>query len=247
MKTIPFPRVQAVSDALLLVNAAHPLPPSAAPDLVCADPRWPEVKLERRAAGLLQACIQAADGQDSIVPVSGWRSREEQQSIWDDTMAKEGEAFTRQYVALPGCSEHQTGLAIDLGQAAKEIDFIRPDFPYDGVCGAFRRLAAAYGFILRYPAGKESVTGIAHEPWHFRYVGIPHARLMEQNNLVLEEYPAFLGSECARRPLHLRAGSYDFEIWYCPEDGPLPPPPEGARYRQVSRDNCGGTIITTWR
>lgn len=107
-------------------------------------------------------------------------------------MAESGEAFTRQYVALPGCSEHQTGLAIDLGRASEHIDFIRPDFPTDGVCGAFRRLAARYGFIERYPRGREAVTGIAHEPWHFRYVGAPHALLLTENGLCLEEYPDFL-------------------------------------------------------
>ena len=99
--------------------------------------------------------------------------QQEQQRIWDDSMAEHGETFTRQYVALPGCSEHQTGLAIDLGKAAGYIDFIRPAFPYDGVCGRFRRLAARYGFIERYQRGKEEVTGISAEPWHFRYVGRP--------------------------------------------------------------------------
>ena len=127
-------------------------------------------------------------------------------------MAEHGETFTRQYVALPGCSEHQTGLAIDLGKAAGYIDFIRPAFPYDGVCGRFRRLAARYGFIERYQRGKEEVTGISAEPWHFRYVGAPHAQLMETNGLCLEEYRDFLrqhgpGVLCARRRSRHRGGS----------------------------------------
>ena len=87
---------------------------------------------DERAARLLAACIQAAGGAREIVPVSGWRSQAEQQAIWEDTLQRRGEAFTRQYVAVPGCSEHQTGLAIDLGRAAREIDFIRPDFPATG-------------------------------------------------------------------------------------------------------------------
>ena len=234
--------------SLLLVNAAHPIPASTAHlDLVCVDARWPEVQLERRAAGLLNACIQAVGGQDLIVPVSGWRSQREQQAIWDDTLAKEGEDFTRKYVALPGCSEHQTGLAIDLGAAAKEIDFIRPEFPYDGVCGAFRQRAADYGFVLRYPAGKEAVTGIAHEPWHFRYVGVPHARLMTDLGLTLEEYVALLRRDYAQRPLTFQSGSRTFQIQYhsgaaCREDVP-----EAGGYRQVSADNCGGFVVTLWR
>ena len=233
--------------SLLLVNAAHPMPPAAAPDLVCVDPRWPEVQLERRAAGLLNACIRAVGGENAIVPVSGWRSREEQQAIWDDTLAKEGEEFTRQYVALPGCSEHQTGLAIDLGLAVGDIDFICPNFPYDGVCGAFRAKAADYGFILRYPAGKEPVTGISHEPWHFRYVGVPHARLMVRLGLTLEEYVDLLRRDFVRRDLTFRAGRRDFRIrYYAGADrGPLPEEP--GRYRQVSEDNCGGLVVTAWR
>ena len=101
-------------DPLLLVNAAHPLSQGPLPDLVPVDDAHPDILLERRAAGLLRACIQAVGGRGRIVPVSGWRSQAEQQAIWDDTLRTEGEAFTRQYVALPGCSEHQTGLAIDL-------------------------------------------------------------------------------------------------------------------------------------
>ena len=233
--------------ALLLVNAAHSLATSASPDLVCVDPRWPGVQLERRAAGLLNACIRAVGGEHVIVPVSGWRSQEEQQAIWDDTLVKEGEAFTRQYVALPGCSEHQTGLAIDLGLASEEIDFIRPNFPYSGVCGAFRKQAADYGFILRYPAGKEAVTGIAYEPWHFRYVGVPHARFMAEQGIVLEEYMEILRRDFSQRPLTVCAASHMFHIWYCNEAVREDLLSEPGSYCQVSEDNCGGFVVTTWR
>ena len=235
-----------LADSLLLVNAAHPIADGKEPQLVCVDPRRPEIRLERWAAGLLNACIRAVGGQDEIVPVSGWRSREEQQAIWADTLADRGERFTRQYVAPPGCSEHQTGLAIDLGQASEKIDFIRPAFPYDGVCGAFRQRAADYGFILRYPAGKEAVTGIAHEPWHFRYVGVPHARIMTDLGLTLEEYVLLLRRNYARRPLVFRAGTRVFQIRCCPEGDALPPLEPGS-CRQVSADNCGGFVITDWR
>ncbi len=112
--------------------------------------------------------------------------------------AREGDAFTRQYVALPGCSEHQTGLAIDLGEDVPDLDFIRPSFPDSGACGAFRRAAARYGFLQRYCREKEALTGIAEEPWHFRYVGAPHAQLMEEHGLCLEEYVPFLGSRSPR-------------------------------------------------
>ena len=105
-------------------------------------------------------------------------------------------------MALPGCSEHQTGLAIDLGKAAGYIDFIRPAFPYDGVCGRFRRLAARYGFIERYQRGKEEVTGISAEPWHFRYVGAPHAQLMES----CPAYQEIARSQLSNKELDLKGG-----------------------------------------
>ena len=103
--------------------------------------------------------------------------------------------FRSTYVALPGHSEHESGLAVDLGLKKDVIDFIRPDFPYDGICGVFRELAPDYGFIERYPRGKEAVTGIGHEPWHFRYIGTPHARILTESGLVLEEYAAQFSAE----------------------------------------------------
>ena len=178
----------AVSDNyLVLVNSDHAMPRTFTPVLVpvCGQK---SILMEVTAARALEALIRKIDGWDSIVPVSGWRSRKEQQQIWDDSMAENGLLFTQTYVAYPDHSEHQTGLAIDLGLKQDHIDFIRPDFPYSGICQIFRDLAADYGFIERYPAGKESVTGIGHEPWHFRYVGLPHAEIIKEQGLTLEEY-----------------------------------------------------------
>ncbi len=234
-------------DPLLLINAAHPMPEEEKPALVPVAEGRPQVWLERRAARLLQACIQAVGGAGRIVPVSGWRSRAEQRAIWEDTLAKEGEAFTRKYVARPGCSEHQTGLAIDLALAAPHIDFIRPHFPDTGVCGAFRKQAGRYGFVLRYPAGKEHITGIAHEPWHFRYVGTPHGVILSALDLTLEEYLELLEQyEDAGRPFRFRLGEYRFGICRLPENCPAEELPQGAGGRQLSRDNRGGLIVTTW-
>ncbi len=174
---------------LQLVNASHPalcIPDRKA--LMPAHPDKPDILLETSAARALQALLDRLDAFDKIVPVSGFRTMEEQRNIWKCSMRDHGYLYTRNYVALPGCSEHETGLAIDLAAAADAIDFICPDFPDTGIYGEFRRLAASYGFILRYPAGKEDLTGIASEPWHFRYVGAPYAREITQKQLVLEEY-----------------------------------------------------------
>lgn len=243
MRPLRLRREQTCQGPLVLIDRAHPLQEGAPPELVPVDRLHPQVLLERRAARLLAACIRSVGGGRTIVPVSGWRSRAEQQAIWDDTRAREGDAFTRQYVALPGCSEHQTGLAIDLGRASEHIDFIRPDFPTDGVCGAFRRLAARYGFIERYPRGREAVTGIAHEPWHFRYVGAPHALLLTENGLCLEEYPDFL--RAGPRTVTLDRGRR-VTVSYVPCSGAETAidVPDGCF--QVSGDNAGGFIVTVW-
>ena len=225
---------------LALVNRQHPLQGGFTIPLAPPDEAFPEILMEQQAAKMLAACIRAVGGAGRIVPVSGWRSHAEQRRLWADTLAREGESFTRSYVACPGCSEHETGLAIDLAEAAGEIDFIRPAFPDDGVCGAFRRAAARYGFIERYRADKAALTGIAAEPWHFRYVGAPHALLMEQRGLCLEEYIALLAAQplCCTLPNGRAVTVRRFA-----EDAPLPP---AAGPRQVSADNAGGVIVTDW-
>ena len=129
--------------------------------------------LEQCAATALNQLMAELDGWRYITAVSGWRSQEEQREIYLQSLLENGEEFTNQFVARPGHSEHQTGLAIDLGLKQPDIDFLRPYFPYKGICQTFRELSTDYGFIERYPAGQEAITGIAHEPWHFRYVGVP--------------------------------------------------------------------------
>ena len=243
MKRLTLHWSQSFRGPLILVNRDHPLQEAETPELIPLDAAYPDIRMERRAGKLLSACIQAAGGRGTIVPVSGWRSFGEQQSIWDDTLAKEGEAFTRQYVAFPGCSEHQTGLAMDLAKAAPSIDFIRPDFPDEGPCGTFRHLAAQYGFIQRYRREKEAVTHIAEEPWHFRYVGVPHARLLTENALCLEEYRAFL--QQGERTVRLPGGRRVTVGWLPCRSAAVRWTPPAACW-QVSGDNDGGFITTVW-
>lgn len=178
----------SMNEYLILVNAEHPLKSTELTDLVSVCAEYPDILIRREAQSALSALLLAIGSGDQIVPVSGYRSRAEQVEIYESSLKENGLEFTRKYVALPGCSEHETGLAIDLALNEGEIDFICPDFPYDGICGDFRKAAADFGFIERYPKGKESVTGIGHEPWHFRYVGCPHARTITELALTLEEY-----------------------------------------------------------
>ena len=231
---------------LILVNAQLPFAGPEEQDRVRLDAN---VMLARRAAEPLRRLVRALGGWSVLVPVSGWRSQREQQEIYESSLRQNGRAFTEQFVALPGHSEHQTGLAIDLGQAGPDLDFICPAFPYSGICQKFRRRAADYGFVERYRAGKESVTGIAHEPWHFRYVGRPHAAIMMQRNLVLEEYHSFLKNfPLGSTPLCWKEGKGVWKIVFVPLQGAQTCIPWGGTGSwAVSGNNEDGFILTLWK
>ena len=192
--------------------------------------------LSQRAASALKALLKATDSEEDIIVVSGFRSYQEQRDLWESSLSENGREFTEQYVARPLHSEHQTGLAVDVGLNVEEIDFIRPYFPDEGKCRAFRLNAAKFGFILRYPAEKEYITHISHEPWHFRYVGVPHAEIMEQNGFTLEEYTVFLKAY-SNTPLILG----DFAVSYLKgERFPLEIP-DGF---SVSGNNADGFVLS---
>lgn len=271
MRTIALGEKEIYRGSLILVNSHYPCrdndrlclvpidvtaegkassPPSS---LLRKTPSAPEVGeeilMERHACALLTSLMEEIHGWREIAPVSGWRSARQQQEIWDQSLADSGREFTESYVAFPGYSEHQTGLAIDLGYRRSQIDFICPEFPNEGICQRFREHAARFGFVERYPAGKEQVTGISHEPWHFRYVGVPHARIMAKRGLVLEEYLDFLRQFPHGHTPYVSQESGGAEVSYlnaCPEDETILEMEEELPYT-ISGDNMGGFIITVWR
>ena len=236
---------------LLLVAPGHPLPPfPVLPEMTPALPDRPDILLQPHAAQSLQRLIATLDGWKQVTAVSGFRTQEEQEEIWRDTQAKEGLAFTQKYVALPGHSEHQTGLAIDLAAQSARIDFICPDFPHTGIFQKFRQLAPQFGFIERYLSGKESLTGIAAEPWHFRFVGVPHSIVIAQKHWVLEEYLSFLKNATAPgHPFSYRFNGIHFELFYVPMEKPIETTveiPDSMSY-SLSGTNAGGIVLTLWR
>lgn len=249
MNTITLNKEKIHSGNLLLVNAHYPLKATETRDLIPTDTQMPDVLLKREAANVLRLIFKEILAGNDIVPVSGYRSEEEQTAIYDGSLKSNGEEFTRKFVALPNHSEHQTGLAIDLALNKECIDFICPDFPYDGICERFRNTASHYGFIERYPSEKEQITGIAHEPWHFRYVGYPHSEIMTENGLTLEEYIDFVKQYSSEEsPLRIRKTEKNIEILY--QKGQAEATtialPDDAVY-QVSGNNTDGFIITLWR
>ena len=118
---------------------------------------------------------------------SSYRAYEYQERVFNATALEKGLDHAARYVAPPGGSEHQTGLAIDVifRRNGEMIEEQKEDDPE--IMWLFDN-SHKYGFILRYPKGKESITGFNFEPWHFRYVGRVLAQELYQNGLTLEEY-----------------------------------------------------------
>ncbi|MEG2193128.1 MAG: D-alanyl-D-alanine carboxypeptidase family protein [Oscillospiraceae bacterium] len=250
MSTLTFTNEDIYKGDLILVNAEHPLVRYSPRQLDAVNVNFPHISLEKCTVDFLSACLSYISCGDEIVPVSGYRTRQEQEDIYSTSLVENGEDFTQKYVALPNHSEHQTGLAIDLGQKSESIDFIRPNFPYFGICQSFRQTAPKYGFIQRYQLGKEAVTGISAEPWHFRFVGYPHSAIIAKQNYCLEEYIQKIKEHTyAKNHLHFKDEKDEFEIFYLPISSQEPVSlcvPANCTC-QVSGNNYDGVIITLQR
>lgn len=179
----------------VLVNKQFSLPSSYEPtDLVYPDiPFTFKEKVEKRkmrsvAAEAIEKMFEGAkkDG-INLAGVSAYRSYATQKSLFQRYVQQDGEEKAKTYSAVPGTSEHETGLAIDVSGS-------------DGKCAAsdcfggtkeavwLEKHAPEYGFIIRYPKGKEKITGYQYEPWHIRYVGAEAAKDMAAKKQTMEEY-----------------------------------------------------------
>ncbi|TDT57251.1 M15 family metallopeptidase [Fonticella tunisiensis] len=185
--------VTNLQSTMVLVNKRSYLPANWEPsDLVKVNVLYKgkrgNNRMRREAAEALNSLFAAAQ-KDGIIlaAVSGFRSYEYQKSLFARHAAQLGETEARKISAYPGQSEHQTGLAMDvscasLGYTLKESFGNTPEGKW------LRSHAAEYGFIIRYPKGKESITGYSYEPWHIRYVGREAAEEIMSKNITLEEY-----------------------------------------------------------
>ena len=186
--TSDLPKVSVDDWELILVNRSH-LQEESHPKLTQID----DIQVDSRIAENTRQFLAAAR---TIAPeetlISGYRSRAEQTELYEEALAlaeeeglsrQEAEQEVQKRIQLPGASEHQTGLAIDMSE---------PEGQEDGVANKIAEIAPKYGFILRYPEGKSDITGVNFENWHYRYVGVESAQYMQKHQLVLEEYLALL-------------------------------------------------------
>ena len=168
---------------LTLVNRWNPLPENY--DLELAEVEGGEL-VDQRIYDPLMEMLEAAEAEGlGPIVVSGYRTRAVQQRFMDEKIAefrqegysrKDAEELAKQWVAIPGTSEHELGLAVDINGDTYDI------YPW------LQENSYKYGFIFRCPADKKDITGIAEEVWHYRYVGLKAAKEIYESGLCLEEY-----------------------------------------------------------
>ncbi|CEG32509.1 VanY-A/VanY-F/VanY-M family D-Ala-D-Ala carboxypeptidase [Peribacillus simplex] len=190
-----------------------------------------EIKLSEEIAEKFSEMIAAAeeDGVSNFLINSGYRDFDEQNKLYKEMGAD--------YALPAGHSEHNLGLALDVGSTqmkmkeAPEGEWIEEN-------------AWKNGFILRYPANKTDITGIQYEPWHIRYVGLPHSAIMQGMNLALEEYLDYLKEE---KSISISVEGKKYTISYYPISQNMTievEVPANEQY-EISGNNIDGVIVTT--
>jgi len=173
-------------ERLLLINADHPLPEDYSVNLVnlyaqknrAFQLSASDILIDGQVFEAMNRMFSRAknDGVKGFIVTSGHRTREKQQRVYDESAPG--------LAALPGTSEHESGLAFD-------VTCLRDDGRAFERTKQFKWLSENcwdFGFIIRYPEGKEHITGIEYEPWHYRYVGVDAAQSMRDSGQTLEEY-----------------------------------------------------------
>ena len=206
-----------------------------------------ETSLRQPALDALNQMLDAfyvATGHQDMIVISGYRTTQQQQELYDADLAETGEQ-TSTRVALPGHSEHESGYALDF---SLYTDGVQYDYDGTGEYAWINENCAHYGYVLRYAEDKQETTGIQAEPWHYRYVGQPHATYMMENNVCLEEYLPLLKNYTADEPLSITNWDGEiYQVYYVAADTSTDSTyvmvPPDAKYT-ISGNNSDGFIVT---
>lgn len=175
---------------IFLVNRQYRITDSYIPETRPAKVSGSVRDLREDAAAALEAMFAACreETKATLVTVSGYRSYQTQKTIYSRKLKNTGsQAKADEYVARPGASEHQLGLAMDVNQKNKDTG-LTPSFAKTKGGKWMAENCHRFGFILRYQADWEAVTGYKYESWHVRYVGVAHATAMAEANIPMETY-----------------------------------------------------------
>ncbi|HAX72913.1 MAG TPA: hypothetical protein DCY20_05265 [Firmicutes bacterium] len=147
------------------------------------------IYLRSEAASQAEALFAAAANEEGLTLLgrSGYRSYQTQSDLYSSYVKNNGQAAADTFSARPGHSEHQTGLALDITASSVNSE-LTTSFGYTTEGQWVKENAHRFGFIISYPAGRESETGYQYEPWHIRYVGVDTATQIYQNNWILDQY-----------------------------------------------------------
>lgn len=191
---VPSREVRTADDGnlLVIVNKEFAVSPDYYPtDMVDIDGSLStnqnlQVKREAYDAYLAMLKDAQAEGLNFCI-CSAYRSYALQESLYNNSLSANGQAYTEKMFAYPGKSEHHTGYAIDVTSASMNWGLAQDftDYP-DGAW--ITEHCSEYGFIIRYPKGKEDITGYVYEPWHIRYVGVDVAQYITEQGITFEEY-----------------------------------------------------------
>lgn len=241
---------------LLLVNRWKPIPNSFQPLKISCTARS-GVPMRTDACAALNYMLQAGNtaGLKGFVVSSGYRAYTRQCQLFFNkiSMFKKGmssadaRSKASTIVAIPGTSEHQTGLAADLTTVSlrKRSDPLVADFGQTPEGKWLGANSQKYGFVVRYQQSKSDITGIISEPWHVRYVGLPHAEIMQQNDFCLEEYIAYLQQN--KLSTFTLANGKTYKIYYFNKQLPIDKITISSASQgtySISGDGNGGSIIT---
>ena len=254
---------------LILVNAEHEFVFAARDDISVYENKTSSYKVNDKNVTLSPVAIEplnrlmddfyAQTECRDVMVVSGFRTEEFQRELYNERVKTQGVEAAAAYVALPGFSEHHTGLAMDLSvyTSAGEGYYVK-EYP---LCAWLIDNFEKYGFILRYPESKADITGISYESWHYRYVGLPHSLIMKSLDFCFEEYIDYLeglkgravvwngteAEEVTDGGQYVKHDGYSV-IKYIPKnaDGGVEISlPSWAKY-DISGDNVGGYIVTVY-
>ena len=188
------------------------------------------IELSKRVTQKFLKMVEAAhkDGVNHFMINSGYRDFEEQALLYQE----KGSDY-----ALPaGYSEHNLGLSLDIGSTQMEMSKA-PEGKW------LQENAWKYGFVLRYPKDKTAITGIQYEPWHFRYVGLPHSAIMQKNNDTLEQYLDLL-KERGSVSIIIEGKGYDVSYHPISRNTIIGIPAN--RQYEISGNNIDGVIVTVY-
>ncbi|CAM3678862.1 M15 family metallopeptidase [Cohnella lubricantis] len=241
VRTIQVTPDQIYKGDLVLVNQDHPVHAEGMLSDIAELSRHPEltegyglldnkIQLSERVAKQFSAMVAAAgeDGVNHFLISSGYRDNEKQAELYEE----EGPDY-----ALPaGFSEHNLGLSLDIGSSLEAMERA-PEGKW------LTANAWDYGFILRYPKDKTAITGIQYEPWHFRYVGLPHSQIMKEKRFTLEEYLSYLREQ---KQIQATIDGRTYDISYIPVTGETAIEVPTDRDYEISGNNVDGVILTVY-